>query len=166
MFCSMYCLCQQCVLAQVWPGTGQEPRKCHCARVGGTLHLSQHWNPCALNTSEGVILWIQSWHPDHLQSWRVSGGRLFSCSLQIYSCLAQAFQGSSDLEGSTFSTVPPATRLDAQGAVGVCPVGSWFSVLPHCLTLDRFGPRYAGPWFPIPTQQLKYLSQTFLLPWG
>lgn len=93
-------------------GQARSPGNCHCAWVGGTLHLSQHWNPCALNTSEGVILWIQSWHPDHLQSWNVSGGRLYSCYFQIHSCLTQVFQWSSDLEGGTFSMVLPATISD------------------------------------------------------
>lgn len=71
---------------------------------------SQHlWRYHSVDTE------LTSWPPPILK-----GFRLFSCSL--YSCLTQVFQWSSDLEGSTFSMLLPATMLDTQGAAGVCPV--------------------------------------------
>lgn len=156
-----HCLCQQHVLAQAWPETSQEPRKCHCAWVGGTLYLSQHWNSCALNTSEGVVLWIQSWHPDHLQSWRVSGGRLFSCSLQIYTSVPVKFwpAGQHFLHGPSCHNVG-CTRCSwclSSGALILCPAtlsypGQVWNQVCRTMTPN-----------PLPAAQI---FVTFLLQWG
>lgn len=159
--CAAACaaFCQQCVLAQAWPGAGQEPRKLSLCLSGwhssfeSTLKplCSQHFWRCHLVDTE-----LTSWPPPILKCFRWEALLLLFSNIQL---LNASVPGKFWPGGWYFLHGPSCHNIGC-GAAGVCPVGSWFSVLPHCLTLDRFTLRCEWPWLLIPFQQLKYLSHT------
>ena len=143
---------------QVWPAVGQEPRKRRSAWVGGSLPLSQHWNPCAttllkvsscgyktdiLTASDSERFWVWGFFLVLLSP---------SIRLLNTSILAKFWSGEQHFP----LVILPARVLDAQDKVGPCPVRFHCSALSQCFSLDKSTLRYEVPWLLISFQQLKH----------
>lgn len=127
---------QSCVLThqpgQAWPAASQEPRKCRSARVGGSLPLSQHWNPRANTTLRKVS--SCGYYTDILAASNAERFQVWGFFLVLLSSSIRLFNTSVLvkfwLEEQHFPRVIlPATRLDVQDEVGSLPVGFCHSAL-------------------------------------